>query len=414
MPRVAIARKSAPANRSRPLLTPPLPAARPEAVGLSPRRLTILSDCLRREIDKGTVPGGVMMIARRGRVAYFEAHGRQDPAGSTPMSRDSLFRIMSMTKPIVSIGLMMLVEEGRLLLNDPVSKFIPEFRDQKVGAERDGILHLEPLVREVTIQDLLRHTSGIVYDTRGDTLIHRLYAKAGVRSRSITNAELAAIVAGLPLICQPGTEFHYSFSTDIIGRVIEVVAGKTLGAFLVERILAPLQMTETAFYATDAQRGRLAQPFPADPWTGTRVALYDMLEQPALESGGGGLVSTAADYARFCQMLLNGGTLGSVRIIGRKTLELMTSDHLGPGVRIVTPVIAPGYGFGLGFAVRVERGMAPTPGSAGQYAWHGVAGTTFWIDPAEDMFAIFLSQAPGQLGHMSPMVRALAYAALVN
>ena len=314
--------------------TPPLPEARPETLGLSPTRLSRASDALKREVDKGTIPGVTFMVGRRGQIGWFEAVGRQGPDGARPMAQDSIFRIYSMTKPIVSVGIMMLVEDGHFLLTDPVAKFIPEFANQKVGIETDGTLELVPVERPITIQDLLRHTSGITYDHTGNSLVQQLYKETRLRSRKITNAEHAALVAELPLICQPGTEWNYSRSTDILGRLIEVVSGKTLGAFLTERILAPLQMAETAFFAADENAARLAEPFATDPWTGEKVQLFNMLERPVMESGGGGLVSTTMDYARFCQMLLNGGTLDGVQIIGRKTLELMTSDHLGPGVRI--------------------------------------------------------------------------------
>ena len=404
--------KNAARPRTKPSSTPPLPAAKPQSVGLSHDRLNVLSAAMKREADKGTIPGAVVMVARGGKIVHFDAVGTQDPVTRAPMQRDTVFRIMSMTKPIVSIGLMQLVEDGFLAINDPVSKFIPEFRDQRVGVERNGQLELAPLVREVTVQDLLRHTSGIVYETRGDSIVHRMYRDAGVRSRAITNEKLAATIGKLPLCCQPGTEFNYGFSTDIVGRIIEVVSGKTLGSYLSEHILGPLQMTETAFHAEHKDKGRLAQAFAADPWTGAQVTLYDMLEKPALESGGGGFVSTATDYSRFCQMLLNGGTLGKERIIGSETLRFMASDHLGPGVRIATPVIPPGYSFGLGFAVRLQSGMAPAAGSVGQFYWSGVFGTGFFIDPAKDLFAIMLTQAPGQLQYMNPLFRGMVYAAI--
>ena len=411
MAQTSLARK--PTNRAKaPASTPPLPAAKPQSVGLSPARLGLLSDAMKREVDKGTIPGAVVMVARRGKIVHFDAVGIQDPATGAPMKRESIFRIMSMTKPIVSIGLMQLVEDGFLAINDPVSKFIPEFRDQRVGVERNGQPELVPLVREMTVQDLLRHTSGLVYETRGDGIVHRMYRDAGVRSRAITNAQLAAIIGKLPLCCQPGSEFNYSFSTDIVGRIIEIVSGRTLGAYLSERILGPLQMTETAFHAEPKDRGRLAQAFAADPWTGAQVTLYDMLEKPALESGGGGFVSTATDYSRFCQMLLNGGTLDGERIIGSRTLRFMASDHLGPGVPIMTPVLPPGVSFGLGFAVRMQSGMAAAAGSVGQFYWSGVAGTGFFIDPTENMFAILLTQAPGQLQYMNPLFRGMVYAAI--
>ena len=392
--------------------TPPLPHARPESLGLSSIRLQRMSDAFKREIDKGTLPGATVMVARRGQIGWFDALGRQSPAGSAPMAHDSIFRIFSMTKPIVSVGIMTLIEDGHFLLSDPVAKFIPEFADQKVGVENNGKLELVALKRQMTVQDLLRHTSGITYDHTGNGLVQQLYQQSRLRSRKITNAEHAAMVAGMPLMCQPGAEWNYSRSTDILGRIIEVVSGKTLSAFLTERILAPLQMAETAFHTGEENAGRLAEPFANDPWSGEKVQLFDMLEKPVMESGGGGLVSTTMDYARFCQMLLNGGVLDGNRIIGRKTLELMASDHLGPNVKVDSPLMPEGHGFGLGFAVRTHPGMAPFPGSVGQYFWSGVAGTFFWIDPAEDLFAVFMMQGPGQREYIRSMVRDLVYAAV--
>ncbi len=392
--------------------TPPLPHAKPELLGLSPTRLQKMSDAFKREIDKGTLPGATVMVARRGQIGWFDALGRQSPAASAPMAHDTIFRIFSMTKPIVSVGIMMLVEEGHLILNDPVAKFIPEFANQKVGVESGGKLELVPLARPMTVQDLLRHTSGITYDHTGNRLVQQLYKEQPLRSRKITSAEHAAMVASLPLICQPGAEWNYSRSTDILGRIIEVVSGKTLSAYLAERILAPLQMAETAFHTGEENAARLAEPFPTDPWTGEKVQLYNMLEQPVMESGGGGLVSTTMDYARFCQMLLNGGSLDGTRLIGRKTLELMSSNHLGPSVKIDSPLMPAGHGFGLGFAVRLQPGIAPFLGSAGQFFWSGMAGTFFFIDPKEEMFAVFMMQGPGQRGYIRDLLRDLIYAAV--
>jgi len=392
--------------------TPPLPQVRPDQIGLSPARLQRMSDAFKREIDKGTVPGVTVMVARRGQIGWFEAIGRQNPATSQPMSHNTIFRIFSMTKPIVSLGIMMLLEDGHFLLNEPVAKFIPEFAKQKVGIEHNGRLELVALQRPMTIQDLLRHTSGITYDHTGNSLVQQLYQQSRLRSRKITNAEHAAMVAELPLICQPGAEWNYSRSTDILGRIIEIVSGKTLGAFLTERILAPLQMAETAFFTGEENAGRLAEPFPTDPWSGEKVQLFNMLDKPAMESGGGGLVSTTMDYARFCQMLLDGGTLDGTRLIGRKTLELMASDHLGPSVAIKGTLLTPGHGFGLGFAVRTQQGIASFPGSIGQFFWSGMGGTFFWIDPKEELFAIFMSQGPGQREYTRTLVRNLVYAAV--
>jgi CubicO group peptidase (beta-lactamase class C family) len=392
--------------------TPPLPEARPETLGLSPVRLARASDALKREVDKGTIPGVTFMVGRRGQIGWFEAIGRQGPAAAAPMAHDSIFRIYSMTKPIVSVGIMMLLEDGHFLLTDPVAKFIPEFANQKVGIETNGTLELVPVERPITIQDLLRHTSGITYDHTGNSLVQQLYKESRLRSRKITNAEHAAMVAELPLICQPGAEWNYSRSTDILGRIIEIVSAKSLAAFLTERILAPLQMTETAFFAGDENAARLAEPFPTDPWTGEKVTLFNMLERPVMESGGGGLVSTTMDYARFCQMLLNGGTLDGTGIIGRKTLELMASNHLAPQVRIKGTLLPEGHGFGLGFAVRTHAGLAPFAGTLGQFFWSGMAGTFFWIDPKEDLFAVFMSQGPGQREYFRTLIRSLVYAAV--
>jgi CubicO group peptidase (beta-lactamase class C family) len=392
--------------------TPPLPQVRPDQIGLSPARLQRMSDAFKREVDKGTIPGVTVMVARRGQIGWFEAIGRQNPAASQPMAKNTIFRIFSMTKPIVSLGIMMLLEDGHFLLDEPVAKFIPEFAKQKVGIEHNGRLELVALQRPMTIQDLLRHTSGITYDHTGNSLVQQLYQQSRLRSRKITNAEHAAMVAELPLICQPGAEWNYSRSTDILGRIIEIVSGKTLGAFLTERILAPLQMAETAFFTGEENAGRLAEPFPTDPWSGEKVQLFNMLDKPAMESGGGGLVSTTMDYARFCQMLLNGGTLDGTRLIGRKTLELMASDHLGPNVAIKGTLLTPGHGFGLGFAVRTQQGIASFPGSVGQFFWSGMGGTFFWIDPKEELFAIFMSQGPGQRVYTRTLVRNLVYAAV--
>ncbi|HEY8333828.1 MAG TPA: serine hydrolase domain-containing protein [Tardiphaga sp.] len=400
-PRAAIAPK-----------TPPLPETKPETLGLSRPRLQAMSDAFKREIDKGTVPGVTVLVSRRGQVGWFEALGKQSPTGSAPMTLDSIFRIFSMTKPIVSVGIMALLEDGHLLLGDPVAKFIPEFAGQKVGVVSGGKLELVPPKRPMTVQDLLRHTSGLTYEHQGDGPVHKIYQDSRVRSRKITNAEHAALVASFPLVCHPGDEFNYSRSTDILGRIIEVVSGKSLGAFLTERILAPLQMTETGFSTSEANASRLAEPFAADPWTGDKVALFSALEQPIIESGGGGLVSTTMDYARFALMLRNGGILDGNRIIGRKTLELMASDHLGPHVVTNGTLLSPGHGFGLGFAVRRDAGIAPFPGSVGQYFWSGIAGTFFWIDPKEDLFTVFMSQGPGQRDFTRTLVRNLVYAAV--
>ena len=403
-----------PASSKKPALrTPVLPKAKPESVGLSSMRVQVLSDTFKREIDKGTLPGAVLMVARKGKVAHFDAVGRQNPAYDAPMRHDSVFRIFSMTKPIVSMAIMQLVEEGRILIADPLSKYIPAFSKVQVAVPRDGGLERVAPSREVTIQDLLRHTSGLSYEITGPGPVQTLYTEAKVFRRSINNEEHADIIAGLPLMCQPGVQWNYSRSTDILGRVVEIVSGKSLAAYLTDRIFAPLGMTDTGFHI-DAGRaeGRLAEVFPVDPWTGNKVAFFSMTDKPVMESGGGGLVSTAPDYARFVQMLRNGGSLDGERIIGRKTLELMTSDHLGPNVTINSAILGEGHGFGLGFAVRTMPGRVPYAGSVGEYFWGGMAGTQFWVDPKEDLWAVMMVQAPGQRDYVRSLFRTLVNASL--
>ena len=395
------------------MTTPSLPFALPEEVGLSSRRLQRLGDALRGEIDRGLVPGTVSLVARRGKVAHFEALGARDPASGAGMHRDSLFRIYSMTKPIVSVAAMMLWEEGRFLLGDPLKKYLPDFADRKVAVARGGRIELVPAERDITLQDLLRHTSGLTYEFRGDAPVQKMYMDAKIYRRSQTNADQAASLATLPLMYQPGARWEYSRSTDVLGRVVELLTGNTLGEVLAERVLRPLGMTDTDFFVPAEKHQRLAEAFARDPETGAEVQLLEVRNRPSFESGGGGLVSTAMDYARFLQMMLNGGTLDGVRLLSRKTVEYMTADHLG-GVPGTPDLLIPGYGFGLGFAVRLQPGIAQVPGSTGQYYWGGLAGTTFWVDPAEQLFAVLLIQGPGQREHFRVLFRDLVYAAFAD
>ena len=387
------------------------PIGSPEETGLSPGGLAKLTAIMQREIDARRLPGVSMMIARGGKVGYRRDLGVLRPGGPI-MPGDAIFRIYSMTKPIVSVALMMLVEDGRLFITDPVAKYIPEFADPKVGVEKDGKLELVGAKRPITVQDLLRHTSGLTYEFTGESAVQRLYGEARL-FRDLPNAELVTELAKLPLLEQPGVAWHYSHSTDVIGRIIEVISGQTLGAFLRERLFAPLGMSDTGFFAAADKHERLAEAFANDPDTGAAVELINVRAAPRLEMGGGGLVSTMDDYARFLLMLYRGGTLGAARILGRKTIAFMTADHLGPVVRIGTRfLLAPGHGFGLGFAVRRDAGMAPTPGTVGEYFWGGIAGTAFWIAPQEELIALMMIQAPGQRDYYRQLFRFLAHAAL--
>ncbi len=390
-----------------------LPPAQPENVGLAPEALRRLGDALQNRVDSGHIPGAVALVARHGKVAFHQAFGVRDPDSGAPMQSDAIFRIYSMTKPLVSVAVMMLWEEGRLLLSDPISQYLPEFAAPKVAMFRDGAMQTEPAQRPITVQDLMRHTSGLSYEFRGNTAVHKAYMEARVARLRQTNAEQSAALAALPLLHQPGTHWEYSRSTDVLGRLVEVISGQSLGMFLQERITGPLGMADAAFWVPDAHQGRIAEPFRRDPEGGTEVNLLDVRRTAIFESGGGGMVATAMDYARFMQMLLGGGRLGTVRLLGRKTVELMTADHLG-SIPSAPDLVPPGHGFGLGFAVRTHAGLAPFPGSVGTYYWGGAAGTTFWVDPVERLTAVLMIQAPAQREHYRVLFRDLVYAALTD
>lgn len=393
------------------MITPSLPTARPETVGLSTERLGRLSEKLAERVAAGHIPGASAIIVRHDRVAYQEVFGVRDPVAGDAMQADSLFRIYSMTKAIVSVALMMLWEEGRFLLNEPVSKYIPAFADQKVLVERDGKTELVPVHRPATVQDLLRHTSGLTYEFRGTGPVQKAYMDAKIYRRSQSNADQVEMLGKLPLAHQPGTAWEYSRSTDVVGRLVEILSGQSLGEFLDSRILKPLGMNESGFFVPAEKHGRLAQAFAKDPEGNTDVSLLDVREKPRFESGGGGMVASTMDYARFLQMMLNSGELEGVRLLSRKTVELMTSDHLG-SVTGAPDLLTPGYGFGLGFSVRKVAGEAPMPGSIGQYYWGGAAGTTFWVDPAERLFAVLMIQAPAQREFYRVMFRDMVYSAI--
>lgn len=388
------------------------PTGSPEELGFSLDGLARIDRVLCREIDDGIIPGAVVMIGRDGHVAHHKALGCQNPATGEAMRPDSLFRIFSMTKAITSTAALMLMEEGLLSLEDPLSKYIPAFADTPVARFEDGMLIEVPRETELTIRHLFLHTAGLSHETI-KTPLQQVYADRQLARRDRSNEEHAAEIARLPLLCNPGAQWNYSRAIEVLGRVVEVISGQSLGEFMRARIFEPLGMDETGFTARPADAAkRLAEPFPADPWTGKPVALYDMLEVPAFEAGGGGLVSTAPDYARFAQMILNRGVLGGTRLLGSRTVDFMLADHLPASLTHRPDPLPPGYGFGLGFAIRTHRGQAPNPGSPGQFFWNGVAGTQFWGDPAEGLWAMLMVQAPGQRDRMRNLIRNLVYAAL--
>lgn len=383
------------------------------ALGLRADALQRAEDVLSTDIAHGRLPGAVVLLSRRGRIAWHRALGRRDPASADPMRTDAVFRICSMTKPIVSLAVMRLVEEGRLLLSDPLSRWLPAFASTRVLEHgNDDRAVLRPAARPITVQDLLRHTAGLSYEFIAEGPLQQAYQDADLGSRARDNAAFCETLARLPLAFDPGARWEYSRATDVLGRVVEVVADEPLGAHLARCFFRPLGMMDTGFSVPPEQHHRVAEPFATDPDTGEDVRLLDPRRVPAFESGGGGLMSTSADYARFLQMLADGGrTASGERLVGRKTIELMTADHLGT-IPAASDLLPPGHGFGLGFAVRTHAGVATVPGSVGQYYWSGIAGTTFWVDPKEDLFAILLTQAPGRREHYRQLFRSLVYAAL--
>jgi CubicO group peptidase (beta-lactamase class C family) len=398
-----------------------LPETTPEQVGVSPQRLERFSAMLQQAVDSGELPGAAAVIARKGKIFYQKTFGMQDKANKVPMAADSIFRIYSMTKPLVSVGALILVEEGKLGLHEPISKYLPEFKDMTVGVEgMDGtgvpIFYTVPAKRQISVQDLLRHTSGLTYGnfTPGRYKVQQMYRDAGIFSQKWVLADFTKALAKIPLVHEPGTTWEYGHSSDVLGRVIEVASGQTLDVFLRERLFAPLKMNDTGFDVPTDKHKRIAQP-QADPKTGQVPELIDVSKPATLFAGGHGAVSTPGDYLRFCQMLLNGGELEGARILGPKTVAFMTSNHMTPNINpgnLYLPT--PGYGFGLGFAVRKETGLAEWPGSPGEYFWGGYAGTYFWIDPKEQLIPVLMVQEPNRRQHYRVLMRDLVYQALME
>jgi CubicO group peptidase (beta-lactamase class C family) len=408
-----------------PAATAELAAAPPEAGGMSAARLERLTSAFKKEIADKKVPGAVMMIARKGKLVYASALGVRDPKGTDPMRLDTIFRIYSMTKPMVSVAAMILVEDGALQLTDPVAKWLPAFKDVKVSTSSGEVA----AQRAMTVQDLLRHTAGLPYgELTQNAAVKDALAQAGLFKpgviefdiRDMTGAEEVERLARIPLIHQPGTTWEYSLATDVLGRVVEAASGKRLSDFMSERLFTPLAMRDTGFWVPEARMARVAEPFDKEPLAGTAIKLIDVSKPPGNDSGGAGGLSTAGDYLRFAQMLANGGVLDGQRILSRTTVKLMTSDHLGARLPLApTPggavLGASTYTFGLGFAVRPSDGIAPVPGSAGDFSWGGYAGTSFWVDPQEQLVAVFMVQSAGALrGYHRTLFRQLVYQAIVD
>jgi CubicO group peptidase (beta-lactamase class C family) len=383
-----------------------------ETLGFVPERLERLTTIMARQVEEKKAPGVSMLIARQGKVAYRDFVGALRPGGPV-MTKDAIFRIYSMTKPIVSVAAMMLVEEGRLLITDPVSKYIPAFANVKVGIVNGDKLDLAPLKRPITVQDLMRHTSGLTYGFTGGSPVQKLIKGANVVDSNRTLAENVDAMAALPLMHQPGEVWEYSVSTDVLGRVVEIVAGARLSEALQKRVFGPLDMVDTAFFTPESKLARRADPFSFDFMTAAGVNTNSITSPPKFESGGGGLVSTLADYTRFAAMLSFGGAIDGKRILSPRTLAFMASDHLDAGVRKDHYLLWPGHGFGLGFAVRTDPGKAPTAGSVGEFFWGGMMGTAFWVSPRDSLFAVLMVQTPENREYFRVLFRNLVSAAMV-
>jgi CubicO group peptidase (beta-lactamase class C family) len=408
----------------------PKPVSDPDQLGFAADRLERVTSAFQGYVDSGQIPGAVVLIARKDKIAYFRAFGFRDREQNIAMTTDSIFRIASMTKPIVSIGAMMLAEEGKLDIAAPVSQYLPEFKDLKVSVEQADPATgkketvLQPQMRPMTVQDLLRHTAGLVYPPPlGRGPVADAYADAKMLDRNQTLAEMVTKMSKLPLAHQPGEVWEYSMAVDVLGRVIEVASGMDLDHFIEERITKPLGMTSTGFYVGDADRDRIAQP-QIDPATGKRPPVFDPTQKPKFMSGGGGGVSTASDYLLLCEMLLHGGKLGNTRLLASSTIGLMTSNALHPGIEFAStvprfgdlgPTPSMGQSFGLGFALRTEAGENPLPGSVGSFYWTGVFGTTFFVDPKQELVIIMMIQVPIPANNAyRHVVRYLTYQALTS
>jgi CubicO group peptidase (beta-lactamase class C family) len=400
-----------------------LPRAKPEEVGMSSERLARIGEVLKADIEAGRIPGAVIAIARHGKLVALDAYGWRDKAAGVAMTTDTIFNIASMTKPMTTVGALMLYERGKLLIGDPLSKYFPKFSDMRVAArDASGEPTVETVAadRQITIQDLMRHTSGLIYGGRGNTLVHKMYPTGSSdASREYDGTAFLDKLASLPLLYQPATVWDYGFGLDVLGLTIEKISGETLGQYLKANLFTPLGMTDTGFSISANQAARYAKPLPADPDTGKPQARSPELTQAIkFECGGGCAASTASDYLRFAMMLMNNGRAGEARLLGPRTVSYMLSDQLGPNIRNLVGNADPtraDYGFGLGLAVRATPGVVKMMGSVGQFSWPGASGTDWWADPKEELAVVYMSAAPGPLRwHYRQKINALVYQAIIE
>src|SRR3984885_6803017 len=405
------------------LAADPMPRAKPEEVGMSSERLARIADVLKADIAAGRIPGAVIAIARHGKLVALDAYGWRDKEAGVAMTTDTIFNIASMTKPMTTVGALMVDKRGQLLIGDPLSKYFPKFAEMRVAA-RDAsgepMAETVPAVRLITIQDLMRHTSGIVYGGRGTTLVHKMYpAGSGDASREYDGAAFIDKLSSLPLLYQPATVWDYGFGLDLLGLTIEKISSQTLGQYLKANLFAPLGMNDTGFSISADQAARYAKPLPIDPDTGKPQARSPELTQPLkFECGGGCAASTASDYLRFAMMLMNQGRSGEARLLGPRTVAYMLSDQLGPNIKNLIGNADPtraDYGFGLGLAVRTTPGVIKMMGSVGQFSWPGASGTDWWVDPKEELAVVYMSAAPGPIRwHYRQKINALVYQSIID
>lgn len=396
----------------------PLPRAKPEAAGMSSERLGRIAEAVNGEIARGQLPGAVLAIARHGRLVYFETFGFQDKATGVPMSGDTIFSVASMTKPMTAVAALQLYEQGKLLMDDPVSRYFPALGKMQVAvmdSAQQKLIDRVPTTRPITIQDLFRHTSGLIYGNRGNTALHKMYpASSTAVSTTLTGAELIETLSSLPLAHQPGAQWEYGFGLDVLGLVVEKITGQSLGQYLEAQVFKPLGMADTAFHVGPGRVSRYAKALPADPDTGQPQGVHDLSRPTTFECGGGCATSTAIDYLKFATMLLNRGARGHVRVLSRKTVEYMTSNQLSLGLRL-SNAGPPDYGFGLGVAVRTTPGVVRLMGSVGDFTWGGASGTNWWVDPHEDLAVVWMAYSPGAARlRYRQMINALVYQAIVD
>jgi CubicO group peptidase (beta-lactamase class C family) len=399
----------------------PLPRAKPEDVGMSSERLARIGATLKADIDAGRIPGAVIAIARHGKLVALDAYGWRDKDANVAMTTDTIFNIASMTKPMTTVGALMLYEQGKILIDDPLSKYFPKFASMQVAmrdAKGEPVAETVPADRKITLQDLMRHTSGLIYGGRGTTLVHKMYPDGSVgAANEYDGAAFMDKLATLPLLYQPATVWDYGLGLDVMGLTIENVSKQSLGEYLQANLFKPLGMTDTGFSISPANAARYAKPLATDPDTGKPQVRSPELTKPLkFECGGGCAASTATDYMRFALMLMNGGRSDESRLLGRKTVDYMLSDQLGPNIKNMVGNADPtraDYGFGLGLAVRTTPGVVRMMGSVGQFSWPGASGTDWWVDPKEELVVVYLSAAPGPLRwHYRQKINAMVYQAI--